>query len=260
MKQLLIIPDIHHLQESLSLAREYSLGFEYNDFFHPEVLDDEEKLKELHNTYRGVNLPSYCTLHGAFLDVIPFSPDAAIREIAAKRIEQSIANAEKIGAAAVVFHTNYNPFLNTAAYKRDWIQQNVRFWSGILEKHPGISIYLENMFDTTPDMLKELSVQLCRYKNYGVCLDYAHAALSKTPPQIWVQELGRFVKHVHLNDNDLVSDLHLAWGSGKLGRKIFYDSYVKYMSNATLLIETSSIENQRRSLEVFAEDGFLGKY
>lgn len=259
MKQLLIIPDINNLKESLSLAKEYSLGFEYNDFFHPAVLDDEEKLKQLHGIYEGVTLPSYCTMHGAFLDVIPFSPDAAIREIAVKRIAQSIANAERIGAAAVVFHTNYNPFLNTAAYKKDWIQQNVRFWSGILEKHAGISIYLENMFDTTPDMLKELSVQLCHYKNYGVCLDYAHASLSQTPPRLWAEELGRFVKHVHLNDNDLVSDLHLAWGSGKLNRKIFYDSYEKYMSNATLLIETTSIANQRRSLEVFEEDGFLGK-
>lgn len=220
---------------------------------------DIERLQQLYDSYQKVQLPSYCTLHGAFLDVIPFSPDRFIREIALRRIEQSIANAEKIGANAVVFHTNYNPFLNTVAYKKDWVQQNIRFWSSILEKHPNMSIYLENMFDTAPDLLKELSGVLCRYKNYGVCLDYAHASLSPTSPKVWAEELGKFVKHIHVNDNDLVSDLHLAWGSGKLNRKIFYDSYEKYMSTATILIETSSIENQKHSLAVFAEDGFLGK-
>ena len=44
MKQLLIIPKQDELKEYLSVAEEYKLGFEYNDFFLPEWLDDEEKL------------------------------------------------------------------------------------------------------------------------------------------------------------------------------------------------------------------------
>lgn len=259
MKQILIIPDIENLQKSLNLAEKYSLGFEYNDFFNPSVLDDEQKLQQLHNIYGNSTLPQYCTLHGAFLDVIPFSPDDRIRKVSQYRIEQSIENAEKIGASAVVFHTNYNPFLNTPAYIKNWLEQNVVFWSSVLEKHSQIGIYLENMFDTSPDIMKELSEQLCQYQNYGVCLDYAHASLSNTPPEVWAETLGRYVKHIHINDNDLVSDLHLAWGSGKIDRAAFYRSYDKHMKDASLLIETTSAQNIVRSLKVLAEEGFLDK-
>ncbi len=257
MKQLLIIPDINNLQESLSLAEKYSLGFEYNDFYNPAVLDDGNRLNQIIETYSQNLLPEYCTIHGAFFDVIPFSVDSRIREISVLRIEQSIEAAKKVGALGVVFHTNYNPFLNTEAYIESWIKQNVVCWSEILERHKDISIYLENMFDTTPDIMVKLSEQLCSYSNYGVCLDYAHASISKVNPEIWSQKLGKYVKHIHINDNDLVSDLHLAWGNGKIDRAGFYKSYESYMRDAAVLIETTSIENQIQSLKVLSDEGFL---
>ena len=52
-----------------------------------------------------------------------------------------------------------------------------------------------------------------------------------------------------INDNDGISDLHLAVGDGT----IEWDSFAKlrelYFKDASVLIETSSIESQRRSLE-----------
>ena len=90
-----------------------------------------------------------------------------------------------------------------------------------------------------------------------MCLDYAHAALSKTEPGEWAKRLGRYVKHVHINDNDLISDLHLAWGEGKIDREGFYRSYDRYMSDATVLVETKTIENKLSSLKKLKEDGFF---
>ena len=43
MKKLLIIPKRDNIEESLRLSKEYNANFEYNDFFLPFVLDDEEK-------------------------------------------------------------------------------------------------------------------------------------------------------------------------------------------------------------------------
>lgn len=257
MKQVLIIPDRNNMEEALRLAKQYDLGFEYNDFFMPDILDNEEKIKEILDAYHTQAIPSYCTVHGAFFDVIPFSMDAKIREIANLRIEQSIAVAKRIGAKAVVFHTNYDPFLNTEAYITSWIEKNVSYWSDVLTRHKDINIYLENMFDTTPDIMEALSEKLSCYENYGVCLDYAHAFLSKTAPEIWAKRLGRFVKHIHINDNDGISDLHLAWGDGKIDRQKFYECYEAYMKGATVLIETSTEERRERSIKVLEEEGFL---
>ena len=46
MKQLLIIPDVNDREATLSLMEAYHVGVEYNDFFHPTILDDREKIKE----------------------------------------------------------------------------------------------------------------------------------------------------------------------------------------------------------------------
>lgn len=257
MKQILIIPNRMHLKTCLELAKEYQLGFEYNDFFMPDVLDDGNQLLDIIQEYQGEALPAYCTMHGAFFDVIPFSVDKKIQKISNLRIEQSLGVARRVGAKAVVFHTNYDPFLNSKSYIESWLDINESYWSHVLEQNNDINIYLENMFDTTPDIMVELSKRLCKYENFGICLDWAHASISKVAPEIWAEKLGKYVKHVHINDNDLVSDLHLAWGDGKINRQAFYECYEKYLNNATVLIETSPMENKIHSLELLKKEGFL---
>ena len=257
MRQIMMIPDRKRMSDCIGLMNEYNLGFEYNDFFIPEILDSEVKMDKIITEYGNYDRPAYNTVHGAFYDVIPSSMDAKIREISDLRIRQSLNAARKMSAHAVIFHTNYNPFLNSKQYIEGWIKQNAEYWSGLLEEYPDVSIYLENMFDTTPDILGELSGRLCRYPNYGVCLDYAHAAITKTDPAEWARELGKFVKHVHINDNDMVSDLHLAWGDGTIDREGFYKSYEQYLGDVSVLIETSSIEKINRSLVLLKKEGFI---
>ena len=259
MKKFLIIPKISELKTSLELAREYGLGFEFNDFFMPSVLDDNAVQEKIIGEYKAAGLPGYCTLHGAFFDVIPFSPDEKIRAIGDMRIRQSITAARNIGARAVVFHTNYNPFLSTPAYIKGWLEQNASYWNGILSEYSDMNIYLENMFDSAPDIMAELSERLCVHKNFGICFDYAHAALTAVSQREWTEKLGKYVRHIHINDNDLKSDLHLAVGDGMIDWSEFYGLYDDYMDKATILIETSPIENQRRSIERLISDGFMIK-
>ena len=257
MKQVLVIPKQEKIADYLHLAQQYNLGFEYNEFFMPDILDDENECRRLVEAYKQEVLPLYTTLHGAFFDVIPFSVDARIKEISRQRIEQSIRAAKSIGAKAVVFHTNYNPSLNSKDYVEKWIKENVDYWGSVLAEHADIEIYLENTFEATPDILIALSEQLSLYPNYGVCLDYAHALLSKVAPIEWAKRLGRFVKHIHINDNDGISDLHLAWGSGEVNRKQFYEDYANYMKGASVLVEVSDFEKAESSIKVLKEEGFI---
>lgn len=257
MKRVLIIPNRNELEESLRLASEYRVGFEYNDFFAPELLENEREQQEVVATYQSKRLPEYCTLHGAFYDVIPFSPDIRIREVAKLRIRQSMEAAKQLGAKAVVFHTSYNPSLNSEGYVNRWLDTNEEFWSEVLSQYSETAVYLENTFEQTPDVLERLSERLCKFENYGVCLDFAHACLSKTAPEEWAKRLGRFVKHIHINDNDGVSDLHQGWGDGRLNRACFYDCYETYLQGATVLVETAKKEDTVRSLCKLKEEGFL---
>ena len=247
MNNFLIIPDRYNIEKSLEIAEKYGFGFEYNDFFNPDILDDDTKTGEIINDYKKYSLPSHCTLHGAFFDVIVFSSDSRIRETAELRIRQSLDVARRIGAGGVIFHTNQSPQLTSPAYINGWHDKNLEFWSRILPDYSDIDIYLENMFDSSPDMLSKLAAGLSSFSNFGVCLDYAHAEVFGGGADCWVEKLAEYVKHIHINDNDLISDLHSAWGSGKVDRFSFYECYEKYFNNATILIETNSFENKKKS-------------
>lgn len=252
VRKLLIIPDIDNIDTSIDIARKYNCGFEYNDFFMPNVLDNKEVIDDTIKQYLGTaNIPDYCTMHGAFLDVTIFSQDSKIFEVSDYRVEQSIAIAKKIGAKAIIFHTNYMPNFKQKAYRNNWVESNARYWSEKLKKHPGIDIYIENMFDEDWELMLELGEKMGDKENFGLCLDYAHACVFGNEKQIseWCKRLGPYVKHIHINDNDLVSDLHQALGSGKIDWDCFKRNYQTYLTNATVLVEMNGIENIRTSLE-----------
>jgi sugar phosphate isomerase/epimerase len=108
---------------------------------------------------------------------------------------------------------------------------------------------MENMFDSDPVILQKISEQLCVYSNFGVCLDYAHAHLSDTPIEEWIKALRQYIRHIHINDNDLRRDLHLAVGDGRIDWELFCRYYQTYFEECSVLIETTKPDNQRRSLE-----------
>lgn len=257
MNKFLIIPQLSRISESLALADEYSFGFEYNDFFLPNVLDDDELIEKLAAEYHSHKLPDYCTAHGDFFDVILFSEDRLIREISRKRIIQSIETSVKFGANAVVFHTNHNPAFIAKSYVDNWLYCNESFWAETLMRYPNINIYMENMCDDSPYLLSELAARLKPYDNFGVCFDYAHAMIYGCNIEEWVNVLAPFVRHIHINDNDLMYDLHLAVGDGKIDWLQFKSFYEEYFRECTVLIETSSVENQRRSAEYLSKLGIL---
>lgn len=258
MQNFLIIPKINNLDESLKLAEEYGFGFEYNDFFIPDTMDDKGKKKEIISTYKSVKLPSYNTMHGAFFDVIVFSEDKKIRDVADYRIRESIETALEIGAKGVVFHTNHTPMLKSDFYLNSWISKNTEYFLGICDEYKDIDIYLENMFDDTPVMLKKLSENLSDKNNFGVCLDYAHANVFGIDADDFAKELSPFIKHIHINDNDLKDDLHLAVGDGKIDWNIFKKHFEEDFKDAkSILIETSDIDSQRKSAECLKTIGIL---
>ncbi|WP_432650090.1 sugar phosphate isomerase/epimerase family protein [Huintestinicola sp.] len=257
MSKFLIIPQLKNIDESLELAEEYGFGFEFNDFFYPDVLDSKERVKEIAAEYRSHKLPSLLTCHGDFFDVLVFSGDKLIRNISEMRIRQSIEAALEVGAESVIFHTNHNPFFIAESYVSNWLDCNINFWSGILAEYPQVNIYIENMCDSSPDMLAALAEKLSSFSNFGVCFDYAHASVFGSDIESWVTALAPYVKHMHINDNDLKSDLHLAVGDGKIDWNRFREHYFRYFTNATVLIETSSLENQRRSAEFLSNRGII---
>lgn len=254
MGQVLIVAREQDIQLYKAIAEEYNVGFEVNDFYNPEVLENEDEMNRLVEFYQREGLPKGSTMHGAFFDIVVFSHDLRIREISELRMEQSMKIAVRIGVKGVVFHTNISPVLSSMEYDQRAIEMTVEYLECLLKRYPDTEIYLENMFDADPDILAAISERLCIYENYGVCFDYAHASISSTPIQTWVEALAPYIKHIHINDNNLKRDQHLALGDGKIDWQQFMEYREKYFDDCSLVIETTLPENQRRSLKYLEQN------
>lgn len=256
MKGLYLIPDKGNLEQSIQLLEECQGAFEYNDFFLPSILDDQKKQLEIIESYSKVRTDfSNDTMHGAFLDVTVHSMDKKIQEVSELRVRQSMDIAKEMGLRGVVFHTNRIYGFRDAAYLKNWREANKTFFAALCEAYPNQQIFMENMFDEAPDVLLGLAEEMKDYTNFGVCLDYAHAVISGTEEATWMQELAPFIKHMHINDNDLKQDLHEVVGTGRINWKKFQQEMQGNQINASLLIEVSGIEKQKKSLEFMRGNG-----
>ncbi|MDO4543581.1 MAG: TIM barrel protein [Clostridia bacterium] len=250
MERLYIIPARDRIEESLSLEMEYGAAFEYNDFCQPTLVDDPVWLENTLAFYEGLKRNRQNDmLHGAFLDITIHSDDPCILRVSAMRVRQSMDIALRLGVRGVVFHTNFIANFRNEGYRQGWLQKNAAFWSELLREYPSLDIYIENMFDAEPELLVLLAERMKHEERFGVCFDYAHAAISPTPLQVWVEALAPFVKHVHINDNDRISDLHEQVGSGCIDWAEFNLLMRKHKIGASVLIESPNPESQRKSLE-----------
>ena len=258
MKRLHLIPDRTNLEQSLKFIDEHQCACEYNDFFLASILDDKKKQLEMIETYAKIRSDfSKDTMHGAFLDVTVHSSDAKIREISELRVRQSMEIAKEMGLRGVVFHTNRLYGFRDAVYLNNWKEMNKRFFASICEQYPNQQIFMENMFDEAPDVLCGLAEEMTEYGNFGICLDYAHATISDTPAEEWMKMLAPYVRHMHINDNDLKNDLHAAVGDGQIDWKKFEKEVDAYNIDASILVEVTGGEKQKKSLAYMKEHQIL---
>ena len=254
MGSIYLIPDRNRIEESMKLAKQYEACFEYNDFFSPAVLEDEAKIEELIAFYQGLDRDrSQDTLHGAFLDVTIHSDDPAIRAVSEHRVRQCMEIADRLGIRGVVFHTNTIPNFRVDFYQKNWLACNERFWHQILKEFPNLSVFIENMFDEEPDLLAQLAEKMQDEERFGICFDYAHAQVFGYDIDDWMEQLGKYVKHMHINDNNLVADLHQSVGSGQIDWNVFNANMQKKEIAASVLVEVKDLEVQKKSLEYMQE-------
>ena len=256
MKAVYLIPDRNRMEESMALAKKYGAYYEYNDFYSPAVLEDEEKIEELITFYKELDRDrSKDTLHGAFLDVTIHSDDPVIRAASEHRVRQCMQIADRLGIRGVIFHTNTIPNFRVDYYQKNWVARNATFWHQILKEFPNLYVFIENMFDEEPELLAQLAIRMENEDRFGICFDYAHAQVFGYDIDDWMEQLGRYVKHMHINDNNLVADLHQSVGSGQIDWNIFNMKMLENEMNVSVLIEVKDLEVQKKSLEYMQEKG-----
>ncbi|MCI5619979.1 MAG: sugar phosphate isomerase/epimerase [Lachnospiraceae bacterium] len=250
MGKVYLIPDRNGMEQSMALIGEYNGAFEYNDFWKSDVLDDWRKQEEIIDFYAKFRTDfSQDTMHGAFLDVTVHSEDRLIREASVQRVHQSMEIAKRMGLRGVVFHTGLLAGFRIDSYLKNWLEKNVRFFTELANEYPSQQIWMENMFDEIPQELAGLGEAMKEVENFGICLDYAHGAVTDCPGEKWVKELAPYIRHMHINDNDRQRDLHLPVGNGVIDWQEYNRLMRQYQVDATVLVEVNGYEAQKKSLE-----------
>ena len=232
------LKDVTEKTESgLELIR-FSVG-ENLDAFDSQIREAREALAPL--GCRGL------TLHGPFLDLNPASYDSCIRAVTRQRYEQAYQAARILGAEKIVFHSGRIP---ATVYLEGWAERMAAFFGKFLEGKSGIQILVENVFDPEYTGLLELA-QRVRHPDFGLCLDMGHAhCFSGVPVTEWAGALGKYIRHVHVHDNDGTRDAHLALGMGTIPLKRVVEKIVKASPEATWTVECSSREHAETSVKI----------
>jgi len=258
IREAFIIPDSSNIEESLRISRQFNTGFEYNDFFMPDLLDDEKRLSDRIQLYKSLDRDrSRDRLHGVFFDICLNSADSKIRSISQKRMESSIDIAKQLSCRGVIFHTNIIPGFETKPYLDGWVELNAQYYKKICKENPDLDIYVENMFDYKPDMLKRLAKELSDVANFGVCYDVAHGHVHDVPMEKWIEELKPYIRHLHINDNDGKADLHMTVGEGTVNWKDYFNLIEDLAPDVGILIEVNGAKKQEDSIRYLIENGYL---
>lgn len=241
------IPDLEHLEEWTALG----VPFEYDDFMYPEILDQEDEVERRIREYLRVDRDrSRDTLHGPFLDITVHSDDRLMREASDYRIRQACEIAQCLRVKGIILHTNFIPNFYESNYRRGWVDRNEEYMTALLDDYPDLSVYMENMFDEEPDCLVALAERMQR-KRFGICLDIAHANISKTGIAGWEQACASFIACYHINDNDGRIDSHLPLGEGTID----WERVIPQMKkDRSILLEVSSLEKYKKSLEYLCSE------
>lgn len=243
---------ISHLisdEDMIALQGEQPLGIESIEFSIGYNLDKlEEKICAYQSRLDDMSFTAL-SVHGPFLDLNPASNDTMIREVTRVRFEQAYYAAKCLKADKIIYHSCFLPRVN---FLEGWVDLMVPFWKSFLEnKDDSIKIYMENVFDPEYEPLREV-VEQTDHPAFSLCLDIGHAnhASAKSVTE-WIANLGDTIGHVHLHDNDGITDGHLALGQGNLPVDDILDALGKYSPEASLTIENCTAEDIKTSLRYF---------
>lgn len=222
------------------------IGIEIQDFTEPNL--KEREIKSIIESYKIAfqNFKGIKSMHGPFLDLKPASPDLLIREVSYRRYLNTINIAKELELDYIVFHSQINPYINEPYLRQLNNNQAKEFWDKVLNEtdYKGI-ILIENIFEETPEMLKEY-IQTINKPNIKINLDIGHANLGKVKLEDWISELKEYIEYMHIHSNDSLYDKHNRLSKEEIDH--LYNLLKKYKLNPVLSLEYN-VENLREEVK-----------
>ena len=231
-------------RDDATVARQYGLGLEIAEYCTAWNMD--EKFPETDAVVRKkLTDIGKRVFHAPFNELFPCAIDPRARELAASRYRQAIGLAKQYGAAKIVTHGGYDPWIYYPVW---YAEQSVLFWRDFLEEDPGIEIVLENVLEREPGWLLDI-IKGVNDPRLKMCLDIGHVnAYSNVPVMDWLETCAPYISHFHLHNNDVSRDQHNALNDGTIPMKEFLLRAEEICPDATFTLEVMEAEPSVRWL------------
>jgi sugar phosphate isomerase/epimerase len=197
------------------------------DIKHVELPDEglhalnKRRAKKLNQIAETCNLDF--VVHAPWAGTNIATPSPVLRRAVLKRLTKSIVVAGQLGCRLWLFHPGSRTGLSHIYPGKDW-QLNLDSVRTLLEtaRREGVEIAIENTPEPFPSLMKSVDDFHRFYEELDddieMVLDVAHANLNKQI-QDFLRQFSKKIVHMHVSDNNGISDLHLGIGHGNIDWK-----------------------------------------
>lgn len=165
------------------------------------------------------------------------SPIKSLREAAAEEMTRYFRVFNKLGVRLVTIHANWPTAIFSAKEGIAFQVMALRELIGEAKEY-NLNLMYEPI-DTQKDSVENVSAVLGQVPELLFHLDIGHASLFGRKPEQFIKEFHQKLRHVHLNDNDRMRDLHLPMGAGSIDWKRTIKVLKRYY-NGTITLEVFS--------------------
>jgi len=183
------------------------------------------------------------TVHSPFADVNIASLVPEVRQMAMKRVEQSILHASQLEAEAMVIHPGHRGALTSFYPIEEWrLNVDAIARLGALAKDTGVQLCLENMpkgysaFMNDHESFNRIYDEL-GWENFRIVLDIGHA---NTAGEVstFLETFSRQIAHIHAHDNQGNRDSHDEIGKGTVNWRTVAQK-IRQSSCRTVVVEST---------------------
>lgn len=228
-------------ENAIDVIKKYGLNIELNDLCISENLDEDKVQNTIAAMEQEISDSGArsAIAHGPFTEIIPASIDHRAVELGLKRLDEAYEACRRMGVSRMVAHTGFLPLI----YFKEWNHdKSVWFWKKYMEDKPeDFTIYVENVFEDEPLMLKKL-IEEIDDPRVKLCLDVGHANAATLPDYDildWIRILGPHIGHFHLHNNDGAADSHGPVHEGAMDMEVVLSAIQAHCSpDVTMTIES----------------------
>ena len=234
--------------DAVQTAREFGLGVELAQFCLAENMDKTPPDVQA-SLDASLQVPRR-VLHAPFAELCPAAIDPLVRAVTRRRFLQAAALAKRYGAEKMVVHSGFIPLV----YYPEWFApQSAAFWREFLNDVDGLTLCVENVMETSPDVLRQIAEQV-NDPRLRICFDVGHAFCQSGELAPWLDALAPYSSHVHLHNNHGSFDEHLGLPDGTLDIAALLRRLERLAPQATYTLE---VRSARASVEWLLEEGLL---